>query len=388
MYPFYDSITRIKKARTRRASSWDVNGRNADAWRITAGEKRILADLVGPGQITHIWMTLSSPDPNIYRKIVLNCYWDGETNPSVQAPLGDFFCLGHSMVNSFQSLFFSASCGRNHVFGGTAALNCYLPMPFHKSARIELHNESEHDYAQYFYIDYETYGQALSDDTALLHAVFRRENPTVGWAPEIQATMPPADIVNLSDRDNYLLLEAEGEGHLIGFNLSITNLQTRLNNPHERTWWGEGDEMIFIDGEPWPPSLHGTGSEDALNQAFYMQPNAFLYNGSSIYEGHTEGYQTSYVFYVTNPVRFSRSIRASIEHGHANHLSNEYASVAYWYQREPHQSFTILPVRQRLPLVRSFTFPEGSQTDPTPLHLNDEMIAMKKRWQEEHPDKI
>ena len=86
--------------------------------------------------------------------------------------------------------------------------------------------------------------------------------------------------------------------------------------------------MIFIDDEPWPPSIHGTGSEDFLNQAFGMQKNAYLYNGSSIYGHETEGYQCSYVFYPTNPIRFSKSVRASIEHGHANHLSNEYSSVA------------------------------------------------------------
>ena len=144
--------------------------------------------------------------------------------------------------------------------------------------------------------------------------------------------------------------------------------------------------MIFIDGEPWPPSLHGTGSEDALNQAYGMQPNAYLFNGSSIYEEYTGGYQTSYVFYAANPVRFTRSIKASIEHGHGNHLSNEYASVAYWYQKEPHQAFDILPVMQRLPLIRSFSCPEGRQTDPTPLTLTDEMQAMKRQWQETYAD--
>ena len=144
--------------------------------------------------------------------------------------------------------------------------------------------------------------------------------------------------------------------------------------------------MIFIDGEPWPPSLHGTGSEDALNQAYGMQPNAYLFNGSSIYEEYTGGYQTSYVFYASNPVIFTRSIKASFDHGHGNHLSNEYASVAYWYQKEPHQAFDILPVMQRLPLIRSFSCPEGRQTDPTPLTLTDEMQAMKRQWQETYAD--
>ena len=381
MHDFLGHLTHIKKARTRRVSSWDTSGRNSDAWRIEPGERKVLAEIAGPGQINHIWMTQGSPDPDIFRKVVLSFTWDGEENPSVQVPLGDFFCLGHSIVNSFQSLLFTASTSRNNCFGGTVALNCYLPMPFGRSARVEVHNESGDTYWQYFYIDYEVYDQKGTEDIACFHACFNRENPTAGWGHEITVNTPQANVANLDDRDNYLLLDAAGEGHFIGFNLSVTNLQTQLKNPHERTWWGEGDEMIFIDGEPWPPSLHGTGSEDALNQAYGMQPNAYLYNGSSIYEGNTEGYQTSYVFYVTHPVHFTTSIRASIEHGHGNHLSNEYASVAYWYQREPHKTFGILPVRQRLPLVRSFAFPEGSRTTPTPFDMNDEMKAMKQQWQ-------
>ncbi len=381
MHDFLGHLTHIKKARTRRVSSWDTSGRNNDAWLIEPGERKVLADIAGQGQINHIWMTQESPDPDILRKVVLSFTWDGEENPSVQVPLGDFFCLGHSIVNSFQSLFFTASTNRKNSFCGTVALNCYLPMPFGRSARVEVHNESGDAYRQYFYIDYEESELERFEDIAYFHACFCRENPTAGWGHEIMVNTPHTNIANLGDRDNYLLLDAAGEGHFIGFNLSVTNLQTQLKNPHERTWWGEGDEMIFIDGEPWPPSLHGTGSEDALNQAFRMQPNAYLYNGSSIYEGNTEGYQTSYVFYVTHPVRFTASIRASIEHGHGNHLSNEYASVAYWYQREPHKTFGILPVRQRLPLVRSFAFPEGSRTAPTPTDLNDEMKAMKQQWQ-------
>jgi len=386
MKDFLDSMMYVKKARTRRFSSWDQTGRNQDAWTIKKGETMVLADIKGPGKITHIWMTQANEDTEFFRKVLLKFYWDGEENPSILAPLGDFFCLGHGMVNSFQSLFFtsSASGAFKNKFGGFTALNCYLPMPFNKSARVEMVNESDSDHCQYFYIDYETYDAPFGDDIAYLHACFRRENPANGWAHEITSNAPPSNIVNLTDKDNYLLLDAEGEGHVIGFNLSVTNLQHHVKRPHERSWWGEGDEMIFIDGEPWPPSLHGTGSEDFLNQAFGMQPNAYLYNGSSIYEHETEGYQTSYIFYVTNPVRFTKSVRASIEHGHGNHLANEYSSVAYWYQKEPHKIFGIIPVQQRLPLVRTFAFPMGSKTDPIPVELNDEMKEMKKQWAEKY----
>ena len=103
--------------------------------------------------------------------------------------------------------------------------------------------------------------------------------------------------------------------------------------------------MIWVDGYKWPPDLHGTGSEDYLNQAWGMQENAFAHNGSSIYENNTDGYQTSYVYHLENPVRFEKEIRVTIEHGHGNHLRNETSSVAYWYQIEPHAPFGILPCR-------------------------------------------
>jgi len=391
-----DNLSIITGARTKRASSYDVSGRNADYWRIAPGETRVMADIAGPGKITHIWITQSNPDQDYLRKILLRAYWDGESEPSVLAPVGDFFCLGHSIVNSFQSLPFTASARANNTFGGAVALNCYLPMPFDKAARIECVNESDEEHILYFYIDYELYdespcaggvggvGGAGSAGAGLLHACFRRENPTTGWGHEITVNSVPSDIANLSDRNNYLLLDAAGEGQFVGFNLSVTNMQRALKAPHERTWWGEGDEMYFIDGEPWPPSLHGTGSEDALNQAYGMQRNAYIYNGSSVYENDTGGYQTSYVFYITNPVRFRKSLRASIEHGHANHLSNEYSSVAYWYQREPHKSFGIIPVAQRVPLIQSFIFPEGSKTDPEPLIIDGQMNESKAAWRERY----
>ena len=379
-----DNLAIITKARTKRVSSYDVKGGNADSWRIAAGETRLMADIAGPGKITHIWITQANADQDFLRKILLRVYWDNEAEPSILVPIGDFFCLGHSMVNSFQSLPFTASARNNNTFGGAVALNCYLQMPFNRAARFEVINESGVEHILYFYINYELYDQPFGDDMGRLHACFRRENPTTGWGHELTVNSPPSDIPNLTDANNYLLLDAAGEGQFIGFNLSVTNMQRMLKAPHDRTWWGEGDEMYFIDGEPWPPSLHGTGSEDALNQAYGMQRNAYLYNGSSIFENDTGGYQTSYVFYITNPVRFRASIRASIEHGHANHLSNEYSSVAYWYQREPHKPFGILPVAQRLPLIQSFIYPDGSRTVPEPLELNGDMKKAKAIWAERY----
>lgn len=384
---FFDSMMYVTNSRTKRCSSWDQTGKNQDCWIIPKGETRVLAEIQGPGKITHIWMTQGCGDTEHLRKVLLKIYWDDETEPSVLVPLGDFFCLGHGMVNSFQSFFFTASTAveNKNQFGRFVALNCYLPMPFQKAARVELVNETDAEYIQYFYIDYELMDTAFPSDIAYFHASFRRENPTAGWGHEIAANAAPVnEIANLSDQNNYLLLEAQGEGHVVGFNLSVTNLQHYLCLPHVRTWWGEGDDMFFIDGESWPPSLHGTGSEDFLNQAFGMQPNAFLYNGSSIYEQETEGYQTSYIFYPTNPVRFRKSIRVSIEHGHGNHLANDYSSVAYWYQKEPHRPFGILPVLQRLPLRRAFVTAPGGEMAQQQTVLDEQMQKMKKLYEEKY----
>jgi hypothetical protein len=144
--------------------------------------------------------------------------------------------------------------------------------------------------------------------------------------------------------------------------------------------------MIWVDGYKWPPDLHGTGSEDYLNQAWGMQRNAFRHNGSSIYEPDTEGYQTSYVFHLENPIRFEKEIRATIEHGHGNHLRNETSSVAYWYQLEPHKPFGILPAQQRKPVLRAedgeWIINATAQTPQAEPMLNDEMKQLKTQWAE------
>lgn len=371
------SVTRVKKAHSLRASSWDTTGRNNDAWNIEPNETRVLADIKGPGCINHIWMTQRDG----YRNVLLRIFWDGEEHPSVLCPLGDFFGLGSEIVNSYESLLFSASTAGNNQFNTGCALNSYVQMPFNKSARIELVNEGDETHRQYFYIDYELYDQPLDDDVAYFHAQFRRENPCDGWGHEIRVNTPEANIVNaerLAWDNNYLILEAEGQGHYIGCNLSITNFQG--------TWWGEGDDMIWVDGYKWPPDLHGTGSEDYLNQAWGMQRNAFQHNGSSIYESDTNGYQTSYVFHLENPVRFEKEIRATIEHGHGNHLRNETSSVAYWYQLEPHKPFGILPVQQRKPILKAedgtWLIDKTAQTSQVEPVLNDEMKQLKAQWEE------
>jgi hypothetical protein len=368
-------LPRIRNAKAGRCSSWDSSGRNRDCWQIAPGESRVLADIAGPGRITHIWMT----QRNHYRQCLLKITWDDAAGASVLVPLGDFFCLGHGLVNSFQSLPFTASTKWNNQFECGCALNCYLPMPFNRRAVVELVNQSDQPHRQYFYVDYETFDEAPADQSGYFHAEFRRTNPFGGWGHEITVNAPEANAVNKARRaweNNYVILDAKGCGHYVGCNLSVTNFQG--------TWWGEGDDVIWVDGYRWPPDLHGTGSEDYFNQAWGMQPNAFARNGSSIFEGDAHGYQTSYIFHLENPVHFRREIKVTIEHGHANHLANEMSSVAYWYAAEPARAATPPPVAKRMAVLRdnmgNWLYDKRNQCPGPEVPTSVEMLRLKKRW--------
>ena len=360
--------------KTRRVSSWDTSGRNGDAWDIEPGKTAVLADIKGPGAITHIWMT----QRDHYRECLLKITWDNAKKPSVLAPLGDFFCLGHEIVSSYQSLLFTASTKNENQFNSGCALNCYALMPFKERALVEIVNEGNETHTQYFYVDYESYDAPLPE-AGYLHAEFRRTNPFGGWGHEISVNQLETNIVNKAKTawdNNYVILQTKGKGHYLGCNLSVTNFQGN--------WWGEGDDMIWVDGYKWPPDLHGTGSEDYLNQAWGMQPNAFLRNGTSIFEGETNGYQTSYVFHVENPVRFEKEIKVTIEHGHGNHLANEMSSVAYWYGERPAAACTPPPVAKRRAVLRdnkgAWLYDKKNQVPGKKITPNQEMLRMKAKW--------
>ena len=241
------------------------------------------------------------------------------------------------------------------------AFSCWFPMPFSKGARIEVTNEADSGMIFFFYVDYEEH-KSVEDDLLRFHAQWRKENPTEGWGEgrfdddlqtggkmgeyrrEVWATP------NLTGRDNYVILEAEGRGHYVGCNLNIDCFSRQKND-----WYGEGDDMIFIDGESWPPSLHGTGTEDYFNTAFCpLQEYNAPYHGVTVYSGTEEwpwkGKNSLYRFHIEDPIMFEKSIRVTIEHGHANSLWNDYSSTAYWYQAESHAPFPgMLPAAERLP---------------------------------------
>jgi len=334
----------------RRASSYDPAGGNRDWWEFQPGETRAIAQLEGPGCIKHIWMTLGSHEKLIFRKVVLRMYWDGEETPSVETPIGDFFGLGHGLARNFVSLPLQMSPENGRGF------NCWFPMPFQSGARIEVTNELPGPLNVYFYFDYERYPADMAlDDYGRFHAQWRRVNPTPGWAdPAVRwedhrDKMWEAWAVPNHGEHNYVILEAEGRGHYVGCHVDIDSFTRQAND-----WYGEGDDMIFVDGEAWP-AIHGTGTEDYFNTAYCpTQEYNAPYHGVILYQGTDDwrwrGKNTLYRYHIEDPVFFEKSIRVTIEHGHANKLTLDYSSTAYWYQAEPHAAFPPLPpVEQRLP---------------------------------------
>ncbi|MBS1728074.1 MAG: DUF2961 domain-containing protein [Armatimonadetes bacterium] len=342
------SLPRLRSYRSMRASSYETTGGNRDWWVVPSGVETTVMESARPGCIKHIWMTVGEDD-EYCRKAVIRMYWDDQSHPAVEVPLGDFFGIGHGIFKNFVSapLQMSPEDGRG--------MNCWWAMPFDK-ARVTIEYQGEKPKIHlYFYIDYEEYAQPQEPEVARFCAFWNRENPTEGWLKE---NLNPENYLriwdehpNLSDRDNYLILEAVGSGIFVGCHLNI-DCRVRLGND----WYGEGDDMFVIDGEPWPPRLHGTGTEDYFNTAFGpAQEYCAPYHGIHLYSGDPEwrwrGKNSMYRYHIEDPIRFEKSIRVSIEHGEANALSHDFSSTAYWYQILPSRPLPpLLAVQDRMPL--------------------------------------
>ncbi len=346
----------LNSCKSRRISSYDKSGGNHDWVDIKPGETKTIAEINCTGIIRHIWCTTWVGDENwqaedyYLRKLILRMYWDREEYPSVEVPLGDFFGIGHGLSRNYCSAAFSMSPEDGR------AMNCFFPMPFREHALITIESKCINPANFYYYIDYEEYEKFPEDrEFGYFHAQWNREYNTKGWAPmepglldrekanvpEEPAWFPAAWLrKNTDGKDNYVILEAEGRGKYVGCNLNIDVLERQAND-----WYGEGDDMIFIDREPWPPSLHGTGTEDYFNTAFGpTQEFCTPWHGITVYSGDEAGFKwggknSMYRLHIQDPIHFEKSIKVTIEHGHANKLSNDYSSTAYWYQTEPHKPF-------------------------------------------------
>lgn len=320
-------LLRQRPARSRRASSYDRTGGNEDFLRIGPGETVTLLEQDGPGCVTHLYCAMVMPDLRDYRDGILRCYWDGSQTPSVQVPLGSFFGIAHARVQEFTSQLLVINPG----MGTSHGLNAYFPMPFGNRARITLENRGNRSFggttgAFWFQIDYETYGEPLPDDVAFFHATYRQERPTTAVGSEPNAQFSAGS--NVTGNENFEALDTIGAGRMVGLQLQIENL-------HGPVWYGEGDDMVFVDGESWPPWIHGTGTEEIFGGgASPSRAYAGPYTGFHLVDSpRYDGCVGMYRWYVHDPIQFTESLRWTIEHGHANNFANHYSSVAYWYQQ-------------------------------------------------------
>ena len=316
------SMARLRDYKCRRSSSWDRTGGNADFMPVEPGATATLLDVKGSGVITHIWFTINSDDRMHLKNLVLRAWWDGEASPSIEAPIGDFYGLGLGEYFVYQSALL--------VVAPMKALNAYFQMPFDTAAKITLTNEGKvRTNNLYYAIDYTTV-PTLPAGLGRFHAQYRQAAPCTKSAN--------TGGKNLNGEDNYVFLEATGRGHFVGVTHGV------LQNADG--WFGEGDDMFFIDGDT-QPTINGTGTEHYYNGAWDFYGNAFanMRQGAPyiVDPERTGGRYCLYRWHTESFITFDKSIKVTIEHGHANDRADDFYSVAYWYQTEPHAQFPPLP---------------------------------------------
>lgn len=341
-----DALTRPRDAVSARvASNHPEAWANWDNRRVQPGETYTLADLEGPGIIHHMWFTFPDSGPSWIAndgcaapdEIVLRMYWDGSDQPAVEAPLGDFFAAGFGRRAAVRSVPVQVQGGDSY--------NCFWAMPFFKSARITLTNESDRVLtALYYQIDY-TNEASLPADSAYFCAQYRQEFPTEMGHDYLVADIDAPD----------------GGGQYVGTVLSV-----RSRSPQ---WFGEGDDKFYIDGEQHP-SIWGTGTEDYFLNAWGMQEDTFPFFGVSRCDGmlaELGDTGTMYRWHIEDPVRFRKSLRFELEHkgwmsadetttgkveGHVER-EDDFASVAFWYQRGQPKRFATMPTaaERKLPSI-------------------------------------
>jgi hypothetical protein len=295
----------------------------------------VLADIEGPGAIQHFWITIIPPHA-LWRRLILRCYWDGEATPSVEAPIGDFFCNGWCVPCAVNSLPVSVNT--------SAAFNSYWEMPFRRHARITLENTSSYDISEVYYqVDY-TLTQVPAN-RAYFHAQWRRTNP-----------LPLRQVHTILDG-------VQGRGHYVGTYIAWGS--------HSNSWWGEGEVKFYIDGDGEGATICGTGTEDYFGGAWcFTLPGEKRYTPYStpylgfhqviVPDGHMRSQERFglYRWHVMDPIRFREDLRVTVqdlgyesilgEPARFTVLQDDIASTAFWYQSEPHAPFPALPGRDLL----------------------------------------
>ncbi|MCH7904354.1 MAG: DUF2961 domain-containing protein [Armatimonadetes bacterium] len=293
---------------------------NWDNFRVAAGETHVLMDEEGPGVITHMWLTFLGPQPQgwapdgsaDHQEMLLRIYWDGSEKPAIEAPVGDFFANAFGKRREVISI--------PVIVEDADSYNCFWHMPFRKSARIEIVNQSEKPISLLYYnIDW-IKRDSLPEDTPYFYAQYRQEYP-------------------VKSGQDYVVLDTEGAGHYVGTVLSV-----RTRSP---SWFGEGDEKIYIDGEEHP-SIWGTGTEDYFLSAWGLKTTSTPYFGTPFFDqwGIVGGHTSAYRWHINDPLVFQKGIKVTFEHfgwispdenpdyksTSWNEREDDYSSVAFWYQ--------------------------------------------------------
>jgi hypothetical protein len=347
-------LPQLQDYESQRSSSFDPSGGNHDYVSVNPGETVKIFDQDGPGEIRHIWTTLPGwSEAYAHQKVVIRAYWDGETQPSVESPIGNFFGIAFGRPPVFQSALISVLPAQ--------ALNSYFPMPFRKHGLITITNEGSKPITDYYWnIDW-VKPPSISPKAAYFHAQYRQCAPCKGWyngniyGNDFSGAHKDPRWFNKTGENNYVVLDAKGEGQFVGMMLSVFNNQWGA--------WNEGDDMIWIDGEK-EPRIHGTGGEDYFNSAWGFSPlYATPVVGLVEYTQEEPGSRsTMYRWHLEAPIRFHESVKVTLEDGQANLRSDNIYSVAYWYQMEPHAPFPPLPpVEKRIPKL---AFTGGAGQDP------------------------
>jgi len=338
------SLPLIRKSETRSISAENptgekgggakaIPGENSPASRLGAGWKArpaidlakfetvTLADIKGPGVIQHIWITA---DPKAYRDCIIRFYWDNEPTPSVEVPLGDFFAEGHGIRYNVNSLMVTVN--------PSGGFNSYWPMPFRKSAKITIENQRPEAIPGFFYqITYAL--EDVAENAAYFHAQWRR-SMTTRQHPE------------------HVILEGvKGSGHYVGTFIAWEQLSNG--------WWGEGEVKFYLDGDKQHPTINGTGTEDYFEGAWaFGDTFSTPFAGYPLHrkEAGEVPKHSLYRWHILDPIRFRQDLKVTVQalgwypDGKYQPLTDDIASVAYWYQVEPHSAFPKMPPRhERFP---------------------------------------
>lgn len=323
-------LPRLKRYSAHRSSSQNrYVGSNDDSKRIMPGETLVMADLTGPGLVSHIWLTVADNEFAWPRLVRLRVYYDGKKTPSVDVPLGDFFGVGHGYERIVESLpIRDSSYGR--------ARNSYWSMPFRKSCRITVTDEGARPVTMFYYhVDWQQH-PSLPEDIAYFHGYYRQERPAVSGK-------------------NYEFLKVKGTGHYVGTVLNV--IQAGVG------WFGEGDDLFFVDGVT-KPQIYGTGTEDYLSDAWGLRVSTGPWSGTPVAEGELVGARlTGYRWHVPDPIPFTKSLWAGIEHAGWTYdddgklrssfeqRPDYFSSAAFWYQKGVNEDLAEPPFGdERLPL--------------------------------------